>query len=109
MESNSPETMARNRELDKILEFSTDIICTIDEYGTFLRISASVYQILGYTAAELVGTSYKKIIDPRDFETSTRIGAKIKNGFVLSGFENHYIHKSGKIIHIILSDSFDIL
>jgi PAS domain S-box-containing protein len=41
------------RELDKILESSLDIICTIDKKGFFVRVSSAVLGLLGYSLIRL--------------------------------------------------------
>jgi PAS domain-containing protein len=57
-------------ELEKILEFSNDIICLIDEKGVFIRVSRAVMAVLSYLPTDVVGKSYKDFIHPDDFETS---------------------------------------
>jgi PAS domain S-box-containing protein len=95
------------RELDKIFEFSLDIICTIDRYGHFVRVSSASTTILGYTPSELTGTNYLAFIHPDDLEQTRQAVADILNGGAFNRFENHYIHKSGKVVPILWSASWD--
>jgi PAS domain S-box-containing protein len=95
------------RELHKIFEFSLDIICTIDQYGRFLRVSSASVAILGYKPIELAGASYLDLIHEDDLELTQQAVADIINGGAFNRFENRYIHKTGKVIPLLWSASWD--
>jgi PAS domain S-box-containing protein len=95
------------RELDKIFEFSLDIICTISQYGRFLRVSAAATTILGYTPSELEGANYLDLIHEDDLELTRQTVADIINGGAFNRFENRYLHKTGKAVPLLWSASWD--
>ncbi|NVM66664.1 PAS domain S-box-containing protein [Mucilaginibacter sp. SG538B] len=95
------------RELDKIFEFSLDIICTIDQHGRFLRVSSAVNTLLGYSPSELTATTYLELIHPDDLELTRASIADIMNEGSSNRFENRCIHRAGKHIPMLWSASWD--
>ena len=94
-------------ELDKILEFSLDMICTINEHGQFVRVSAAAYDILGYYPEELIGKHYMEFVYPEDHEKTQEFANKVMSGAPVCKFENCYIRKEGKVIPMLWSSNWD--
>jgi PAS domain S-box-containing protein len=97
----------KKSELDKIMEFSLDMICTIDQRGHFVSVSAASYDILGYYPAELIGRRYIDFVDPQDHEKTQNFAEKVLSGAPVCKFENCYIRKDGSIIPILWSSNWD--
>lgn len=55
-------------ELDKIMNSSLDVICTIDVEGNFVKVSNASKKVWGYIPEELVGKKYIDNVHPDDLE-----------------------------------------
>ena len=101
------ELEKKNEELEKILDTSLDVICTIDEEGYFLTVSQASKRIWGYAPNELIGKKYIDFVHDGD-----RVATEKSEEFVISGnndnnFENRYIHKNGHLVHMLWSAKGD--
>ena len=88
------------RDFNKIMDSSMDVICTVDDTGRFLRVSAACESIWGYKPEELIGKPTIDFVYPEDRESTRRVAEKVKNGINVNGFENRYIHKNGSLVSI---------
>lgn len=95
------------KELKKILDFSLDLICTINESGIFTQVNNASYSILGYYPEELLGTPFINYVLPDDFKKSNTTAQNVINGEVLTNFTNRYIHKDNSIVNIEWSARWD--
>lgn len=104
----SAEELKKSKEsLQKILDQSLDIICTVDAEGRFEQVSAASYTIWGYTPKELAGRSFIEMVHPQDVELTNRVAAEIASGIDFTNFENRYIRKDGSTVPIIWSARWD--
>ncbi|WP_454802137.1 sensor histidine kinase [Mucilaginibacter phyllosphaerae] len=94
------------RELEKILEFSRDMICLIDANGVFLRVSAASYAILGYRPEEMVSHSYQHFLHPDDLKVSQAAIKEVTETGTCR-VENRYRHKNKDYVPLIWSSSWD--
>lgn len=94
-------------ELKKIMDSSLDMICTIDEKGIFLNVSAACEKILGYRAEELVGKSFVGLVSADDSEKTKEAGVAIMSGVDMTNFENHYVKKDGSLVPLVWSARWD--
>lgn len=102
------KTASENRiKFEKILENSLDIICSINEEGKFVEVSAASESILGYKPEEMIGLPFKDFVYPDDKDLSVKEAKDIINGDFTSSFENRYIHKDGSIVYIMWSAKWD--
>ena len=100
--------LRRSREqLQKILDQSLDMICTFDEAGTFLSVSAASKNIVGYEPEELIGKSAWSIIHPDDLHRSMDVSGKVVNGSRVTNFENRYRTKEGNHVWLHWSAKWD--
>ncbi|MBA3285053.1 MAG: PAS domain S-box protein, partial [Nitrosopumilus sp.] len=91
----------------KIMKSSLDVICSINEEGRFVSVSAASEKIWGYTPQELCGKEYMDFVFGEDIETTTKSATSIMNGIVATNFENRYIHKDGSIVPMLWSARWD--
>ncbi len=94
-------------DLQKIMDSSLDIICTINEKGKFVNVSKAAENILGYTPDELVGKKYIEMVLDEDVGKTNEIALEIMSGHPSTSFENRYLHKSGSVLHILWSANWD--
>lgn len=94
-------------DLNKIIDASPDIICSMDENGRFLQVSNAAFNILGYHPRELVGQKYASLIHPGDHRITQNATAKIRAGASFTNFENRYVHKDGRSVPLAWSIRWD--
>lgn len=89
--------------LQKIMDRSLDIICTIDGEGRFVQVSKASSKILGYEPEEIVGMSSLKLTHKDDREKTIKIAREVIQGGEATNFENRYLRKDGKYIPLLWS------
>ena len=98
--------MALNN-VNKILDSSMDIICSINDEGEFVAVNAASENVWGYKPEELLGKNYRDFLNPDDTEKTVKVVSAIKSGTPVTIFENRYIHKNGHIVPVIWSSRWD--
>ncbi|HMP98553.1 MAG TPA: PAS domain S-box protein [Cyclobacteriaceae bacterium] len=105
---NAEEAARKNQEaLQNIMDQSVDIICTLDEAGKFIKVSAAVEKIWGYKPAEIEGKEFSNFIHPDDLENAIEVSREIVSGKQITNFENRYVHKNGKAVPMVWSVNWD--
>jgi PAS domain S-box-containing protein len=94
-------------DLNKILDFSSDLICSYDDEGRFVRVNAASEFILGYKPEELIGKKYMDFIFYDDNQNTINADTDIRSGVQLTLFENRYIHKNGSVVPLLWSAIWD--
>jgi len=104
------ELAGSNRELavavranQLIMEHSLDVICTMDEEGKFVFLSAACERVWGYPPAELRGRKYIDLVLPEDVAKTNEAAVSIMAGQRLRDFENRYRRKDGTVIPVVWS------
>lgn len=93
--------------LQKILDASLDVICSIDKEKRIVWINSACKSITGYESHELIGEKYSDLLHIEDQESTFTMEQDVRNGNPVKIFETRIIHKNGSIIHIILSAQWD--
>lgn len=85
---------------ERIMEFSRDILCSIDAKGRFTSINPAAEDILGYGPEELIGEPYDFLIPEIDRQATAEEMRKLMAGErqVSDGFRNHLRHRDGHIV-----------
>jgi PAS domain S-box-containing protein len=86
-----------------IMDNSRDVICTVDEKGRFVTVSAACETLWGYKPSELSGQPYTDMVHPDDRERTNQAASDIMAGSAVSDFENRYIRKDGSLINVMWS------
>ncbi len=89
-----------------IMDNSQDVICSVDEWGRFISVSAACEQLWGYTPAELVGRPYVEFVCPEDRALTSQVGEVLKMDGKISDFVNRYIRKDGTLVDVLWSASW---
>ena len=66
-------------------------------------VSAAFERIFGYTAEEVLGTPMISLVHPNDRERTLAAATNIMAGHALPHFQNRYIRKDGRVVHIMWS------
>ncbi|WP_343227523.1 diguanylate cyclase [Rhodanobacter sp. 7MK24] len=89
--------------LGKILDLLLDAICVVDAEGHYVFVSAAFERIFGYAPDEVIGRRMIELVHPEDREVTLRTAAAIMDGKHASNFQNRYVRKDGRIVHIMWS------
>jgi PAS domain S-box-containing protein len=85
----------RTRERDRVWNNSRDLLVVVGADGIFRSASPSWTRILGLSAEELVGHSYKEFVVAEDLEPTAAALQRAVDGEERTDFENRYRHKEG--------------
>ncbi|APQ17082.1 PAS domain S-box protein [Maribacter hydrothermalis] len=99
--------LSAKEEMDKIMEASLDIICTMDEEGYFLSINKACKKIWGYEPKELIGTQYIDLVFEEDQNATQDSAYSLLAGEKETNFENRYVHKNGTLVPMLWSSNWD--
>lgn len=90
-------------EFNHILNYSPDIICTIDKDGSFININKTCQSILGYQDKELIGKKLNDFVYYQDTKKTYGIVQKIMASNTTFNFENRFQCKDGTIKPLLWS------
>ena len=96
------DTLLRNIDAN-----SLDVICTIDEKGRFLHVSAASSVVWGYHPDELIGRKFIDFVYKEDISITDIEDRSIKEGNSVTTFENRYVRKDGSIVPILWSSKWE--
>lgn len=96
-----------SNDLNKIMQSSLDVICTIDEFGNFVTVSRASEKIWGYLPEEIIGKPFINLVIEEDRERTLKTAGELINGAEYTYFENSYIKKDGSIVPIVWSIKWD--
>lgn len=89
--------------LAKVLDLLVDMVCMVDGEGRYVFVSAACERLLGYTQEELIGRDMIELVHPEDRARTLEAAAKVMRGRPHSHFENRYVRKDGRVVHIMWS------
>ncbi|HVV56638.1 MAG TPA: PAS domain S-box protein [Mucilaginibacter sp.] len=93
--------------LEKILDSSMDMICSIDENDRIVNINAACEKILGYKPGEMIGNRLFDYIYPEDLEKNKTMAASVMAGNEVTDNENRYVRKDGSLVPLMWSARWD--
>lgn len=83
--------------IQKILDFSLDVICTIDSQDRFVTVSSASKEAWGYDASELIGINCINIVFNEDRESTALSIAQLKEDPSKVYCENRIVKKDGSL------------
>ncbi|KFE50181.1 GGDEF domain-containing protein [Pseudomonas syringae] len=86
-----------------IVDMLLDAICVVDPQGRYVYVSAACERVFGYTQQELIGTQMLDLVHPLDRERTLAAAREVMDGQPKLHFENRYIRKDGRVVHIMWS------
>ncbi len=89
--------------LATVIELLLDAICVVDTEGRYISVSAAFERIFGYTPEEVVGRPMIELVHPEDRERTLQTAQEIMAGHAQPNFQNRYIRKDGRVVHIMWS------
>ena len=107
VEKSSTQLKSKLAELTTLVDFSLDVICTINSSGNIVTVNRAVENILGYTTSEIVNLSFLTLIFEDDIANSLNVFNRIIDGDLIPLFENRCVHKDGNIVPFLWSINYD--
>lgn len=89
--------------LSNVMDLLLDAVCVVDARGHFVFVSAASERIFGYTPAEMIGRPMIDFVFHEDRPRTLQQVDDIVAGRPRPHFENRYVHKDGRIVHIMWS------
>jgi diguanylate cyclase (GGDEF)-like protein/PAS domain S-box-containing protein len=89
--------------LQGYIDLLLDTLCVVDKNGVFIYVSPGSERIFGYTPEEMIGKPMIDLVFPEDRARTLNAVSEIMAGHYQTNFENRYIHKNGKTVHILWS------
>jgi PAS domain S-box-containing protein len=107
LRDNTVELKKTLSKLNKILDSSLDVICSINVDGEFVTVSTASRTVWGYSPEELIGSKFMHLVHREDVDVTIKAAEKIFMGSPIPLFENRYVHKSGKVVSLLWSVNWD--
>jgi two-component system, sensor histidine kinase and response regulator len=89
-----------------IMDNSQDVICTMDEWGRFVSVSAACEHVWGYTSPEMVGLRYIDLVCPEDRIMTNQVADVLRMDGKITDFVNRCTRKDGTLIDVLWSASW---
>lgn len=80
-----------------------DAICVVDPEGRFLGIHGACEAIFGYRPDEMIGKPMIDFVYEGDRRRTLQAVTRIMDGYLQRHFENRYVRKDGRLVHIMWS------
>jgi PAS domain S-box-containing protein len=80
-----------------------DAICMVDAEGRFLAIRGACEAIFGYKPEEMIGRPMIGFVYEPDRPRTLQAVTRIMDGYLQRHFENRYVRKDGRLVHIMWS------
>lgn len=94
-------------EMEKIMDTSLDVICTLDKEGYFLTVSKACERIWGYPPKAIIGKKFIDFIYSKDRKATQKVTEVIIAENSSKNFENRYVHHDGLVIPMFWSATWD--
>ena len=89
--------------LAHVMDLLLDAICVVDADGRIVFASAACERIFGYTPEEMIGRLMIDMVFPDDVPKTMQAAAEIEAGMPKTHFENRYVRKDGRVVHLMWS------
>lgn len=89
--------------LSNVMDLLLDAICVVDTRGRFAFVSAASERIFGYLPEEMIGRPMIDFVFHEDRARTLQAAGEVAAGHPLPHFENRYVHKDGRIVHVMWS------
>lgn len=86
-----------------VLDLMLDAVCVVDREGYFVFVSKAFERIFGYAPAEMIGRPMVDMVYPEDRTGTLRKVDAIIGGELMPRFENRWVHKDGRVVHVMWS------
>lgn len=101
-------TQEENIIFQRFFNESKDLVCIANFSGYFTKINPAFSVLLGFSEEELLSKPFNDFVYPEDVQkTSEEVELMNREGKSTIKFENRYITKNGKIVHLEWNTTVD--
>lgn len=101
---NMAEALAEaNSKQLALLDNAADVLCSLDEHLTLIRVSASCERVWGYAPEEVTGLRLAQILEKETAGKTTREAEEHIKTKSQGSFEARIIKKDGRVIDVVIS------
>ncbi|MBX9951533.1 MAG: PAS domain S-box protein [Candidatus Obscuribacterales bacterium] len=93
---------ANKRQL-ALLDNAADVLCSLDEHLTLLRVSASCQRVWGFAVEEVTGLRLAQILEKESADKTTRQAEEHIKAKSEGAFDARLCKKDGRIIDVVIS------
>jgi diguanylate cyclase (GGDEF)-like protein/PAS domain S-box-containing protein len=86
--------------LGNVMDLLLDVVCVVDTQERFAFVSAASERVFGYRPEEMIGRPMIDFVLPEDRPRTLRAIDEILGGQPKPHFENRYLRKDGRVVHI---------
>ncbi len=86
-----------------LVEFSQDLIWSVDLEGRYTFINSAAEKIYGYSPAEMIGRKFTEFQPPEQSVKDLGVFHKLKFGVSISQYETQHLSKDHQIIDLLLN------
>lgn len=98
-----PDRTAPSLPVGDLADLLLDAICMVDAQGRFLAIRGACEAIFGYRPDEMIGKPMLDFVYEGDRPRTLQAVDRIMGGYLQRHFENRYVRKDGRLVHIMWS------
>lgn len=98
-----PDRTAPSLPVGDLADLLLDAICMVDAQGRFLAIRGACEAIFGYRPEEMIGKPMLDFVYEGDRPRTLQAVDRIMGGYLQRHFENRYVRKDGRLVHIMWS------
>lgn len=95
-------TEANSKQL-ALLDNAADVLCSLDEHLTLLRVSASCERVWGYAVEEVTGLRLVQILEKESAAKTTRLAEEHIKAKSQGAFDARLVKRDGRIIDVVIS------
>jgi PAS domain S-box-containing protein len=86
-----------------VMALLLDAICVVDTHGCFVSVTGACERIFGYLPEEMIGRPMLELVFHEDRARTLCAVDNVMAGQLQRHFENRYVRKDGRIVHIMWS------
>ena len=86
-----------------IVDQLLDAVLLVDVQGSIVHVNAACEHVFGYTPEEMIGMTMIDLVLPEDRARTIAEASQVMSGRQRVGFENRYVRKDGRVVHIMWS------
>jgi diguanylate cyclase (GGDEF)-like protein/PAS domain S-box-containing protein len=86
-----------------IADLLLDVVFLVDRDGMIVHVSAACETMFGYRRDEMIGRRQSDFLAPEDHASTGAEAARVLAGEQRVGFQNRYLHKDGRTVHVMWS------
>lgn len=83
-----------------VVNLLLDAVCMVRPDSTIVFVSPAFERIFGYAPQEVIGRRMLDMVHPDDLEATRNEAQSVMDGVLQLRFENRYVRKDGRIVHI---------